>query len=95
MPGQRLDDVKALTEVATAAHAGCMTNNEPTNGPTNEDDLARGRPLEPREGDQRPPSTEDGTDGGLERGDDPNDLDADNAVEEDTLESVDPDNAPA
>jgi len=95
LPGQRLDDVKALTEVATAAHAGCMTNNEPTNGPTNEDDLARGRPLEPREGDQRPPSTEDGTDGGLERGDDPNDLDADNAVEEDTIESVDPDNAPA
>ena len=72
-----------------------MTNNEPTNDATNDDDLARGRPLEPREGDQRRP--DDDTDGGLERGGDPNDvdLDADNAVEEDTIETVDPDNAPA
>jgi len=97
--GQRiLDDVKALTEVATAAHAGRMTNNEATNDATNEatedEDLARGRPLEPRT-DQRPPASDDDTDGGLERGDDPNDLDADNAVEQDTLEAVDPDNAPA
>ncbi len=96
MAGQRrLDDVKALTNVATAAHAGRMTNNEATNDATNDDDLARGRPLEPREGDQRPPATDDDTDGGLERGDDPNDLDADNAVEEDMIETVDPDNAPA
>ena len=96
MAGQRrLDDVKALTNVATAAHAGCMTNNEATNDATNDDDLARGRPLEPREGDPRPPATGDDTDGRLERGDEPNDLDADNAVEEDTIETVDPDNAPA
>ena len=33
--------------------------------------------------------------GRTERGDDVNDLDADNAVEEDMIESVDPDNAPA
>jgi hypothetical protein len=88
---RRLDDVKALTNVATAAHAGHMTNNEATN----DDDLARGRPLEPREGDRRPPATDDDVDGGLERGDDPNDVDADNAVEEDMIEAVDPDNAPA
>ena len=72
-----------------------MRNNEATNEATNDEDLARGRPLEPRTGDERPPTTEDDTDGELERGDDPNDLDADNAVEEDTLETVDPDNAPA
>ena len=96
MAGQRrLEDVKALTKVPTAAHAGCMTNYEPTNDATNDDELARGRPLEPRTGDQRPSATDDDTDGGLERGDDPNDLDADNAVEEDTIETVDPDNAPA
>lgn len=95
MAGQRdSNDVKALTEFATAAHAGRMTN-EATNEPTNDEDLARGRPLEPRTGDQRPPAPEGHTDAGLERGDDPNDLDADNAVEEDTLETVDPDNAPA
>jgi len=92
---QRLDDVKALTSVATAAHAGCMTNNEPTNDATNDDELARGRPLEPRTGDQQRPATGDETDGRVERGDDTNDLDADNAVEEDTIETVDPDNAPA
>ena len=94
MSGQRrLDDVKALTNVAIAAHAVCMTNNEAPNDATNDEDLARGRPLEPREGDQRRP--DDGIDGGLERGDDPNDVDADNAVEEDMIETVDPDNAPA
>jgi hypothetical protein len=96
---RRLDDVKALTNVPTAAHAGRMTNsestNESTNDATNDQDLARGRPLEPREGDPRPPATGDDTDGRLERGDEPNDLDADNAVEEDTIETVDPDNAPA
>lgn len=92
---RRLDDVKALTNAATAAHAGQMTNNEATNEATNDDDLARGRPLEPRAGDRGPSATDDDTDGGLERGDDPNDLDADNAVEEDTIEAVDPDNAPA
>ncbi|MFF2389633.1 hypothetical protein [Agromyces sp. NPDC058104] len=32
---------------------------------------------------------------GPDRGDDPNDVEADNAVEEDTIETVDPDNAPA
>ena len=68
-----------------------MTNNEATN----EEDLARGRPLEPREADARRRASGDEADGGLERGDDPNDLDADNAVEEDTIETVDPDNAPA
>jgi hypothetical protein len=92
---RRLDDVKALTNVPTAAHAGRMTNSESTNESTNEQDLARGRPLEPREGDPRPPATGDDTDGRLERGDDPNDVDADNAVEEDMIETVDPDNAPA
>lgn len=34
-------------------------------------------------------------DGGPDRGDDANDVEADNAVEEDTIETVDPDNAPA
>lgn len=34
-------------------------------------------------------------DSGPERGDDANDVEADNAVEEDTIETVDPDNAPA
>ncbi|GAA1778712.1 hypothetical protein [Agromyces lapidis] len=34
-------------------------------------------------------------DGGPERGEDANDVEADNAVEEDTIETVDPDNAPA
>ena len=34
-------------------------------------------------------------DGELHRGPDANDLDADNAVEEETIETVDPDNAPA
>lgn len=34
-------------------------------------------------------------DGGPERGRDANDVEADNAVEEDTIETIDPDNAPA
>ncbi|MCD2442983.1 hypothetical protein LQ757_11940 [Agromyces sp. SYSU K20354] len=66
---------------------------------TNNEDLGRGRPLEPREGGRddgrQVPASDDEIDGELQRGDDPNDLDADNAVEEDTIESVDPDNAPA
>ena len=96
MAGQRrLDDVKALTKVPTAAHAGCMTNNEPTNDATNDDDWHAVVHSSRETGDQRPPATDDDIDGGLERGDDPNDLDADNAVEEDTIETVDPDNAPA
>lgn len=34
-------------------------------------------------------------DGEVEQGPDTNDLDADNAVEQDSIETVDPDNAPA
>ena len=37
----------------------------------------------------------DAAEGDDQVGDDANDLDADNPVEEDTLETVDPDNAPA
>ena len=66
-----------------------------TNEAQDEEELARGRPLEPRAGDARRRASGDDADGELERGDDPNDLDADNAVEEDMIETVDPDNAPA
>jgi hypothetical protein len=41
------------------------------------------------------PERPDTVDGELHEGTDANDLDADNAVEEDTIETVDPDNAPA
>lgn len=47
----------------------------------------------------RPPRRSGDADGApdsaLERGNDVDDLDADNAVEEDMIETVDPDNAPA
>jgi hypothetical protein len=36
-----------------------------------------------------------GPDGEVEQGPDTNELDADNAVEQDSIETVDPDNAPA
>lgn len=42
-----------------------------------------------------PPVEGAGNDGDLEQGADENDLDADNAVEADSIETVDPDNAPA
>jgi len=59
---------------------------EPT--PTDADETGGARQRLDREGD--PADAPDGP----ERGPDANDVEADNPVEEDTIETVDPDNAP-
>ena len=64
-----------------------------TNG--DEDDVNVHRNRAPSSDAVRPSLQSGDADGALERGDDVDDLDADNAVEEDMLETVDPDNAPA
>lgn len=78
--------VKEVDGPLTAAHAVRMTNNE---------DLERDRRPKPHPGNHTVPTDHHHIDGELQRGDDPNDLDADNAVEDDMIEAVDPDNAPA
>ncbi|GAA1805067.1 hypothetical protein [Agromyces neolithicus] len=62
---------------------------------TNNEDLERDRRPKPHPGNHTVPATDRQVDGEIERGDDVNDLDADNAVEDDMIETVDPDNAPA
>ncbi|GAA1751622.1 hypothetical protein [Agromyces humatus] len=63
---------------------------------TNNEDLERDRRPKPHPGSHTVPAARDhDIDGEIERGPDVNDLDADNAVEDDMVESVDPDNAPA
>ena len=51
--------------------------------------------TDPREFTERRDADEVRPDGEVEEGPDTNDLDADNAVEQDSIETVDPDNAPA
>lgn len=51
--------------------------------------------TDPRESTERHDADELHPDGEVEQGPGANDLDADNAVEQDSIETIDPDNAPA